>query len=74
LWNFALIGAGALLGEQWHVVGDYVGILQYIVIAAILCGIAYWAWRRFISPRLGRTTDEIAPSGDHHEDEHARGQ
>ena len=74
LWNFALIGAGALLGEQWHVVGDYVGILQYVVIAGILAALAYWVWKRFIGPRLKRSTEEIAPAGDHHGDENARGQ
>ena len=36
VWNIALIGAGALLGDQWERVGDYVGVFQWLVIAATL--------------------------------------
>lgn len=36
VWNIVLIGAGAILGDNWDVVGDYVGIFQYVVIAAIV--------------------------------------
>lgn len=36
VWNIALIGAGALLGDQWQRVGKYVGVFQWLVIAAIL--------------------------------------
>ena len=64
VWNLALIGAGALLGEQWHVVGDWVGKLQSVVIAVIVMGVAWWVWRRFIAPRLGRSDEEITPSND----------
>ncbi len=70
LWNLALIGAGALLGEQWHVVGDYVGVLQWVVIAGIVGAVGHWAWRRFIAPRLGRGGDEIAPGALDQEDDH----
>jgi len=35
-WNIALIGAGAVLGDQWERVGEYVGVFQWLVIAAIL--------------------------------------
>ena len=36
VWNIALIGAGALLGDQWERVGEYVGVFQWLVIVAIL--------------------------------------
>lgn len=36
VWNIALIGAGALLGDQWERVGEYLGVFQWLVIAAIL--------------------------------------
>ena len=36
VWTIALIGAGALLGDQWERVGEYVGVFQLLVIAAIL--------------------------------------
>ena len=36
VWNIALIGAGAVLGDQWERVGEYVGVFQWLVIGAIL--------------------------------------
>ena len=36
VWNIALIGAGAVLGDQWERVGEYVGVFQWMVIAAVL--------------------------------------
>ena len=35
VWNIVLIGAGAILGDNWDEVGEYVGIFQYVVIAVI---------------------------------------
>ena len=35
VWNTALIGAGAALGNQWEKVEPYVAILQWLVLAAI---------------------------------------
>jgi membrane protein DedA with SNARE-associated domain len=47
VWNIALIGAGAALGDQWDVVGDYVGVFQWIVIIALI-GVAVWfVWSKF---------------------------
>ena len=34
LWNSVFVLSGYLLGEQWHIVEQYAGILQYVVIAA----------------------------------------
>ena len=56
-WNFALIGAGALLGDRWEEVGDYVGILQGVVIVAIVGALGYFVWRRFLKPRLAAAGD-----------------
>jgi membrane protein DedA with SNARE-associated domain len=36
VWNTALIGAGAILGDQWDRVEPYVALLQYVVIAVIV--------------------------------------
>ena len=47
VWNIALIGAGALLGDQWERVGEYVGVFQWLVIAAVLVFLA-----RFVASRL----------------------
>ncbi len=47
VWNIALIGAGAVLGDQWERVGEYVGIFQWLVIAAVLLLLV-----RFVVSRL----------------------
>lgn len=44
VWNIALIGAGAALGDQWDVVGDYVGVFQWIVIVALIGVVVRFAW------------------------------
>ena len=55
VWNIALVGAGALLGERWEQVGDVVGSLQTVVIVVIAAGLAWFVWKRFVSPRWGET-------------------
>lgn len=50
VWNVVLIGAGYQLGDRWEEVADWVGVLQYIVVAAILIWLARWIWTRFLSP------------------------
>jgi membrane protein DedA with SNARE-associated domain len=35
-WNLALIGAGAILGDQWDRVENYVGVFQWLVVVVIL--------------------------------------
>jgi membrane protein DedA with SNARE-associated domain len=35
VWNTALIGAGAILGNQWERVEPYVATLQWVVVAAV---------------------------------------
>lgn len=40
-WNAVFVLSGYLLGDQWHVVESYAGILQYVVIAAAV-GAAAW--------------------------------
>ena len=47
VWNIALIGAGAVLGDQWERVGQYVGVFQWLVIAAVLLLLV-----RFVVSRL----------------------
>ena len=50
VWNIALIGAGAVLKDQWDVVGDYVGVFQWVVVAAIIVALAKFVLSR-IKPR-----------------------
>ena len=49
VWNIALIGTGAVLGDQWERVGEYVGVFQWFVIGAILILLV-----RFILTRVKR--------------------
>ena len=35
VWNTALIGAGAILGNQWERVEPYVATLQWVVVVLI---------------------------------------
>lgn len=51
IWNTALIMAGFLLGEQWHLVETYVGILQYLVLAAVVVATAIFVFRRVSARR-----------------------
>ncbi|MCS7386018.1 MAG: DedA family protein [archaeon GB-1867-005] len=40
-WNLALTYLGYLLGENWHLIADYVSYLDYIVIIALIILIIY---------------------------------
>lgn len=50
-WNTILILAGYLLGEQWHLVETYVGMLQYLVIGAILVFVVHFVITRINKKR-----------------------
>lgn len=50
-WNTILIFAGYLLGDNWDHVEEYVGILQYFVIAVVLIVGIWWVWARMIKPQ-----------------------
>ena len=54
VWNLALVGAGYLLGENWKQAGQPVDVLQGVVVLAIVIAVAWFVWRRTISPRLNR--------------------
>ncbi|MGA1629154.1 MAG: DedA family protein [Ilumatobacteraceae bacterium] len=43
VWNTALIGSGAILGDQWDRVEPYVALLQYVVIAVIVLFVVRFA-------------------------------
>jgi membrane protein DedA with SNARE-associated domain len=51
IWNALLIGAGFKLGDRWEMVGEWVGVLQYVVVVAILAWMARWIFTRFLSPK-----------------------
>jgi membrane protein DedA with SNARE-associated domain len=47
VWNIALIGAGAILGDQWERVGEYISVFQWLVIAAIVLLVLRFALSKF---------------------------
>jgi len=49
IWNSVFIGAGYLLGANWHAIEPYTAALQYVVLAAVL---GFVAW--FVVGRLRR--------------------
>jgi membrane protein DedA with SNARE-associated domain len=54
VWNIALIGTGAVLGDQWERVGEYVGVFQWLVIVTILILLV-----RFILTRVKRRRTSV---------------
>lgn len=57
MWNTALISAGAVLGERWERVGDFVGLFQGVVIVAIIGLVGYGIWLTLVRPRLAAAGD-----------------
>lgn len=51
IWNSTLIIAGYMLGEKWHLVETYVGVLQYIVIATVFVAVSYFVYSRLKKSR-----------------------
>lgn len=51
VWNTILIFAGYILGDNWEHVEEYVGYLQYVVIAVVLVVGVAWIWFRMIKPQ-----------------------
>ncbi|MBW3633601.1 MAG: DedA family protein [Chloroflexi bacterium] len=52
LWNGALVGLGWALGENWHVIEEYVGWLQYVVIAVVAFLVVRFVWQRLRARRV----------------------
>lgn len=46
IWNTIFVLSGYLLGENWHIVEEYASILQYVVIAAVAIGVAWFVFSR----------------------------
>ncbi|MEU4364294.1 DedA family protein [Promicromonospora sp. NPDC023987] len=42
VWNTLLVGAGYLLGDQWHVVEESVGVFQKVVIVVVALLLVWW--------------------------------
>jgi membrane protein DedA with SNARE-associated domain len=61
VWNVALVGAGAVLGSRWEQVGSVMAVFQWIVIVAVVGLVGWFAWSRFVKPRLARSGDLPPP-------------
>lgn len=46
IWNTLLIGAGYLLGENWHLVEDWVGTFSKVVAVLLIAFLVWWGGRR----------------------------
>jgi len=62
VWNSIFVAAGYLLGESWHLVEEYAGVLQKIVIGAVVLAVV-----AFVVVRVSRSRLAGAPPA------HARG-
>lgn len=49
MWNIFLIGAGALLGDQWDRISKYISVFQWVVVLAIIVVLA-----KFVISRVKR--------------------
>nr|WP_234361989.1 DedA family protein [Plantactinospora sp. BB1] len=49
IWNTAFVLAGYLLGENWHLVEEYAGLFQKVVIVAVALAVGW-----FVLSRLSR--------------------
>ena len=48
VWNILLIGAGALLGDNWERVGSYVGVFQWVVFALVVAAGVRFLWTHVV--------------------------
>jgi membrane protein DedA with SNARE-associated domain len=52
LWNGALVSLGWALGENWHLIEEYVGWLQYVVAAVVAVLVIRFVWLRIRNRRF----------------------
>ena len=57
IWNSALIGAGYVLRDNWEDVEPVLGVVQWIVIAAIVAAIGWFVWTRVRRPDASAAGD-----------------
>ena len=56
LWNIFLIGAGAMLGDNWESVTKYMSAIQYVVVAAIFVVVVRFVWTHLKRRKANKTT------------------
>ncbi|MBM3210465.1 DedA family protein [Candidatus Saccharibacteria bacterium] len=55
IWNSTLVTIGFILGENFHLVAEYVSYFQYVVIALVLAGITYFIASRLRSAKINKS-------------------
>ncbi|TRW46006.1 DedA family protein [Georgenia yuyongxinii] len=60
VWNTVLIVAGYALGENWHIVDQYVGVFSRVVIVAVLLALAWFVVARVRSMRVHKHSGDDA--------------
>ncbi|HYH30891.1 MAG TPA: DedA family protein [Pseudonocardia sp.] len=58
IWNSAFVLAGYLLGENWHIVEGYAGILSKAVLAALVIAVVVFIARRLTGRRRAVPVDD----------------
>lgn len=64
IWNTLFVLAGYFLGEAWPIVEQYVGVLEYFVIAAVVISVAWFVINRVRALRDQRRRAAAAASTD----------
>ncbi|GAB3633783.1 hypothetical protein GCM10027421_31360 [Microbacterium shaanxiense] len=54
IWNTIFVLAGYFLGANWHVVEEYAGVFQKVVIAVVVVAVAVWITLRVRQVRRNR--------------------
>lgn len=62
IWNCALILAGYYLGENWHLVDEYVGVFSFVVAGIILLLLGWWVISRLRTRTRTQETERSRPS------------
>ncbi|MFX4271580.1 DedA family protein [Propionibacteriaceae bacterium Y1685] len=58
VWNSLFVVAGFELGDNWHVVEQYTGIIQKVVIAALVGLVIWWIIKRVRARKAGEEPDD----------------
>ncbi len=61
IWNSIFVFAGYYLGESWHIVEEYAGVFQKIVIAAVLIAAIWYVVAKIRSHRRKKAAPPVQP-------------
>ncbi|WP_194419963.1 DedA family protein [Microbacterium abyssi] len=64
IWNTIFVLAGFYLGANWHIVEDYAGIFQKVVIAVVAIAVVAWIVMRVRQMRRSKASAEETVSVD----------